>query len=201
MLKVIGAGFGRTGTFSLKNALEQIGYGPCYHMFEVFEHPEHVPHWQAAADGQNPEWETIFHQYSSAVDWPVSAFYKPLMAYYPDAKVILTVRNPEDWHRSVQNTIAKRNRDAEQVDDPLGKMVRAAVWDGIFDGRVADQSHAVSAFNRHVAEVKATVPADRLLVYEMKEGWDPLCRFLGVPVPQEVPFPYLNTTEEFQQRL
>ena len=104
-LKVIGAGFGRTGTKSLKQALEDLGFGPCYHMVEAFAHPEHVPVWEAAAQGEPVEWEDIFRGYQSAVDWPAAAFYAQLMARYPDARVILTVRDPDRWYESVLNTL------------------------------------------------------------------------------------------------
>jgi hypothetical protein len=93
-LKVIGAGFGRTGTSSLKQALEDLGFGPCHHMTEVIAHPQQVPVWEAAMNGEPVEWEDVFHAYQSAVDWPSAAFYEPLMERYPDARVILTVRDP-----------------------------------------------------------------------------------------------------------
>ena len=200
MLKVIGAGFGRTGTASLKTALEHLGFGPCYHMFEVFDNPHHVALWQGVADGQNPDWDQIYEGYAAAVDWPTSAFYKDLAAHYPHAKVILTVRPAENWHRSVLNTIGKRASGAEQPPDEFTGMVRSIIWDGIFDNRVEDKAHAIEIFERHIADVKASVPSERLLIYDVKEGWDPLCRFLGVPIPEDGPFPYLNTTEEWQQR-
>src|ERR1019366_10169355 len=104
-LKIIGAGFGRTGTRSLKEALEILGVGRCYHMVELFEHPEHVPHWEAAARNEQVDWNAIFHGYQATIDWPGCTFYKSLMATYPTAKVLLSVRDPEKWYDSVKSTI------------------------------------------------------------------------------------------------
>lgn len=201
-MKVIGAGFGRTGTLSLKAALETLGLGPCYHMVEVFEHPEHTAVWQAAGEGQPVDWKSLFSGYQSAVDWPACAFYADLMEVYPEAKVILTVRDPERWHASVMNTIGPSNN--QETDDQVTlaqrKMGRTVIWDGTFDGRVNDKDHAISVFNRHIEEVKRRVPAERLLVFEASQGWEPLCHFLGVPVPVDTPYPRLNDTASFQAR-
>lgn len=205
MLHVIGAGFGRTGTYSLKIALEQLGFGPAYHMSEVFEHPEDIPVWQAAGEGKPVDWERLFEGYQSAVDWPASAFYRELMDLYPEAKVILTVRDGERWHESGLNTIFPGDRhDSEEGDSPERRahrqMVQTIMWDGIFDGRARDREHAVEVFNRHIRTVREQVPPDRLLVFDVKEGWEPLCAFLGVPVPQGEEFPRLNDTAAFNQR-
>lgn len=200
MLEVIGAGFGRTGTYSLKAALERLGFGPTYHMFEVFQHPEHIPLWQAAGEGKPTDWEQIFDGYRSAVDWPASAFYQELMEVYPEARVILTVRDPERWHESGMNTIFPKQEDGPELpEDPHGRMVHTILWNGIFGGRVHDREHAIALFNRHIEQVKERVPRERLLVYEVKEGWEPLCAFLGVPVPDEE-FPRLNDTGAFNER-
>jgi len=200
LLKVIGAGFGRTGTLSLKNALELLGYGPCYHMVEVRKNPDHLALWQAAGDGAPMNWEDIYRHYQSAVDWPTSAFYKQLMHYYPDAQVILTVRPALDWHRSVLNTIARPEHIDEMDPDAFTQMTRTIIWNGVFDGRIDDPSYAPEVFARHIADVQKTVPADRLLIYDAKDGWEPLCQFLGVPVPEATPYPYLNTTQDWERR-
>lgn len=201
-MKVIGAGFGRTGTYSLKVALEMIGFGPCYHMVEVFQHPEHVAIWQAAADGQPVDWKALFEGYQAAVDWPASRFYAELMDVFPEAKVLLTVRDPEKWHTSVMNTIHPSNND--DSDDPMTlaqrRMTTSVIWQGTFNGRLDEKDYAIDVYNRHIEEVKRRVPADRLLVYQVSEGWGPLCRFLGVPVPENTEFPRLNDTESFRQR-
>jgi hypothetical protein len=202
---VIGAGFGRTGTYSLKIALEQLGFGPTYHMSEVFQHPEHIPLWQAAGEGKPVAWDQLFAGYESAVDWPASAFYRELMDLYPDAKVILTVRDAERWHESGRNTIFPEREwgpddDVSPEMREHGRMVQTLLWDGIFDGRVLDRAHAVEVFNRHIQTVQELVPPDRLLVYDVAEGWEPLSAFLGVPVPVGQEYPHLNDTASFKER-
>ena len=166
MLQVIGAGFGRTGTFTLKNALEMLGLSPCYHMVEVFGQPSHDGLWTQAADGRLDDWEQIFAGYRATVDWPACAFYASLAERYPEARVILTVRDPESWYRSAAATIL---RSADQ-DSPGGRMRRRIIWDGAFSGRFADKEHAIAVFERHNAEVRMRVPGDRLLVYDVREG-------------------------------
>lgn len=202
-MRVIGAGFGRTGTYSLKTALEQLGCGPCYHMVEVFDKPRHVELWQAAAEGRPVDWGELFAGYNSAVDWPACSFYEQLMELYPEAKVLLTVRDPEKWYRSVMNTIYPTSKMEPESPEVRAhrRMVNTLIWQGTFDGRTEDKQHAIAIFERHNEEVRRRVPAERLLVYEVKEGWEPLCRFLDVPVPVDKPFPRLNDTAEFQQRI
>lgn len=207
-LKVIGAGFGRTGTASLKAALEELGFDKCYHMQEVFPQPQHVPVWQAASEGKPVDWDKLFDGYQATVDWPGCTFYKELMAHYPDAKVLLNVRDPEAWYRSTTNTIyrmSQRGFPASLV--PLFiprlrrfiRMVTTLIWQKTFDNRFGDKAYALEVFEKHNAEVKRTVPAEKLLVYEVKEGWEPLCAFLGVPVPDK-PFPRLNDSAAFNQQ-
>ena len=197
-LSVIGAGFGRTGTMSLKLALEQLGFGPCYHMVEVFKHPEFSAYWEAAADGKPVDWEHVFAGYSSSVDWPGATFYKQHAERYPDAKVILTVRDPEEWFKSTQATIFARHI-PDDTEDPWGRMVLKVIGD-LFDRRLNDKAKLIEVFNRHNEAVQRAIPADRLLVYKVSQGWQPLCEFLGVDVPTD-PMPNTNSTEEFQQRL
>jgi hypothetical protein len=194
-LKVIGAGFGRTGTMSLKLALEQIGFGPCYHMVEVFKNPQAPGWWIEAADG-HPDWEKIFAGYESTVDWPNATFYAELADAYPEAKVILTERDPEAWFASTQATIFNLPTDATDG-SPFGEML-AKVVGRLFDGRLHDHDHCIEVFKRHNAEVRRRIPAERLLVYEVAQGWGPLCEFLGVAAP-DTPMPKVNSTEEFQQ--
>lgn len=196
-LKVIGAGFGRTGTLSLKLALEQLGFGPCYHMTEVFKNPAAIEWWGEAADGR-PDWETIFEGYNATVDWPNATFYAELAAYYPDAKVILTERDPEAWFASTQATIFPKDL-SEDTDVPFERMV-AKVIGRLFDGRMRDHDHVIDVYQRHNARVREVIPADRLLVYEVAQSWAPLCAFLGVPVP-DTPMPKVNSREEFGQHI
>ena len=201
-LSVIGAGIGRTGTLSLKTALEQIGYGPCYHMAEVFQNVEaHVPLWQAACDG-NADWDRLFKGYRSAVDFPAAAFYKELADHYPDAKVILTVRDSSAvWVKSMMATIAPAmRRQAKEEFLAWRKMTASAIHDRFFGGEMETEAQLVSRYERHNEEVQRVIPKERLLVYNVSEGWEPLCAFLDVPVPAE-PFPRTNSTQFFNERL
>ncbi len=194
-MKVIGAGFGRTGTMSLKVALEELGYGPCYHMIEVFEHPEHVPLWEAARRGEPVDWEELFDGYQATVDWPGAAFYKELSERYPEARVILTVRDPERWYESARTTIFNLQGTSSSRAPQLARDL--AYQKGFRD--VEDRRHMIEAFNRWNEEVKESIPAGRLLVYEVKEGWEPLCSFLDVEVPKDKPFPHLNDSDSFRR--
>jgi hypothetical protein len=195
-LSVIGAGLGRTGTMSLKLALEQLGFGPCYHMVEVFKDPAAPGYWSAAADGETMDWEQIFAGYASAVDWPSAPFYKALADAYPDAKVILTVREAESWFKSTQDTILSRGLPPPPL-SPFHAMLKKVIYDPL-GGRTQDHDALIGYYNAHNAQVRATIPPDRLLVYEVAEGWQPLCDFLGVPVP-DGPMPKANTTEDFRR--
>lgn len=196
-LEVVGAGWGRTGTLSTKVALDRLGFGPCYHMSEVFfAHPEHRHLWTAAARGEPVDWDALFAGYRSAVDWPACAFWPELCAAYPDAKVLLTARDPESWYDSYASTIAGGVPADAPGGDGIDAMVHAVLVERSFGGRAGPQEHLVDRYRRHVAEVTSTVPADRLLVWSVADGWDPLCRFLGVPVPDD-PFPRVNDRAEF----
>jgi hypothetical protein len=216
-MQVIGAGFGRTGTLSLKLALEELGLGPCYHMIEVNAHPKHDAQWLALAKGETSDWRSMLEGYASTVDWPTTYIWKELVAANPQAKVILTLRDPNAWYASASATIFARmnefetilaetilaetilaGQDAEAV-DPAPKlhmrMVNTIVVEKTFGGCL-DKVHALRVFNAHNDEVRRLVPPQRLLVHEMGQGWEPLCAFLGVPVPA-TPFPKVNTTADF----
>ena len=198
-IQIIGAGFGRTGTASLKLALEKIGFGPCYHMSEVLQNPSrHIDLWLRAAD-RDPDWGALLGAYGACVDFPVCSFYGELAEAYPDAKVVLTHRDPGRWFDSIHATIMSPEFTRYIDSTPFGVLNKRTVWDR-FDGRIHDRAHMIDCFERHVAQVKATIPAHRLLVYEVKQGWAPLCGFLGVGVPDE-PFPHVNTTEETSRLL
>lgn len=195
-LKVIGAGLGRTGTLSLKSALETLGFGPCYHMVEVFSHPDHLEKWEKAADGQLKDWEEIFAGYASAVDWPACGFYRSIMTRYPEAKVILTERDRDQWFASTQKTIFDgMEHMIQDPANPFARMIKKTVYRDM-GGHIHDSARAIAKFWDHNEGVRRSVPLDRLLVYNVAQGWDPLCRFLGVPVPSS-PFPRLNTREDF----
>ena len=209
--EVIGAGFGRTGTMSLKVALEELGVGPCYHMIELFGHPEHVELWDAASGGKPVDWEELFGGYRSAKDWPACSFYRELIERYPDAKVILTVRDPGRWYESTYDTIYEMRR---VISSPIFRLAapfradlsRAAqmndrlIWQNTFGGSLEDRQHAIEVFERHNEEVKEHVAPDKLLVYEVKQGWGPLCEFLGIEIPDK-PFPHLNDADTFRRTI
>ncbi len=201
-LDLVGAGFGRTGTRSIKAALEQLGLGPCYHMFEVYENPSHVAVWQSAADGEAVDWDALFDGYRSAVDWPTCTFWKPLAERYPSAKVLLSVRDPERWYDSVMITIHRSSTTPsnDRAREIFRRMVASVAWEGIFNGRMDEKAYVLDVLEKHIAEVKRRVPPERLLVYDVKEGWEPLCAFLGIEVPDR-PFPRLNDKETFLQRM
>jgi hypothetical protein len=199
-LQVIGAGFGRTGSYSLKLALEMLDLGPCYHMKEVTDHPESIPQWQAAADGKPVDWDTLFHGYKATVDWPGCSFWRELAEHYPEAKVVLSARDPDRWYDSVHNTIYAGDEVYSRLYPEWWKMVRTVIFENTFHGRFQDRAYAIEMYKRHCEEVQRGLPADRLLVHEIAEGWEPLCAFLQVAVPQE-PFPRTNTTADFQARM
>jgi hypothetical protein len=199
-LEVIGPGFGRTGTNSLKLALEHLGYGPCHHMFEVRDNPEQLPHWERAAAGAKMDWDAVFDGYRSQVDWPGARYWRELVAHYPKAKVVLSVRDPSEWHDSVQATILKflaaRGQHPTPHVNALCEMGHETVDMQVFGGRLAEGDHAVRVFNQHLADIRSTVQPDRLLVVSPRDGWEPLCRFLNVPVP-DMPYPKTNSSKEF----
>ena len=196
-LEVIGAGFGRTGTMSLKLALEQLGFGPCYHMSEVFKNPRAPEYWAAAAEGKSVEWDVVFDGYRSAVDWPSADYWRELATHYPEAKVILTVRDPESWYRSTQDTIFGPANILMSSDSAIGRTMRAITRH--FGGDPHDRSACLVGYAAHNDKVRRDLPAERLLVLDMSEGWKPLCDFLKVPVPA-TPFPRANSTDEWLER-
>jgi hypothetical protein len=196
LLKVIGAGFGRTGTTSLKVALETLGFRKCYHFTEMLR-AWHVPRWLAIARGGPANWDELFAGFQATTDFPAAAYYRELAAHYPDAKVILTARDADAWYRSVRDTLEALRRALPTWLPPfrtIAELTDAVLWMGIFDGKFADARHAIHVYERHIADVRARIPAHRLLVFDVREGWQPLCEFLGVPVPAGVEFPHVNET-------
>ena len=209
-LKVIGAGFGRTGTLSLKLGLEELGLGPCYHMVEVNAHPEHDALWLALARGEASDWRPMLQGYASTVDWPTTYIWKELAAADPQAKIILTLRDPDAWYASAAATIFARMIEFETLraealrSDPAAvdearrrhmEMVNTLIVENTFGGSL-DKNNAIAVFNARNEEVRRSVPREKLLVYESGDGWEPLCVFLDVPVPS-APYPKVNTTEDF----
>jgi hypothetical protein len=203
-LQVIGPGFGRTGTASLKRALEIIGLGPCHHMEECFAHPEQIPFWQAVVAGRPVDWDSVFEGYRSQVDWPGAHCWRALIAAYPDAKVVHSVRPEESWWTSFSATIGTligvyRAGQLPPLPPHVQAMMTVAaeiVETQTFGCPAADKAGVLAAYRKRTAEVIAAVPPDRLLVFDVAEGWEPLCAFLGKPVPAE-PFPHLNSTADF----
>lgn len=195
-LKVIGSGLGRTGTLSLKNALEQLGFGPCHHMVEVFMHPDSVPLWIAASEGK-ADWDAIYQGYASTVDYPGASYWRELIGKYPDAKVLHSVRDPDKWFESTQATIFGVNSPTQDSNNPMAKFFKGILGD--FGDKIHDRAFMVDYFKRHTAAVEAAVPKDRLLVFEASQGWAPLCAFLDVPVP-DAPYPSVNSREDFNAR-
>jgi hypothetical protein len=197
-LRVVGAGMGRTGTMSLKLALTRLLGAPCYHMVEVFAKPAHFALWTAAGRGQPVDWNALFEGYTSAVDWPAAAFWPELAAAFPDAHVLLSTRDSASWWKSASETILAPSSPAF-VPGPMSEMIDA-VLGSRFTKQIHDREAAIAAYERGNAHVRATVPAGRLVEWTAKDGWGPLCKMLGVPVPAE-PFPHANTTEEFKARV
>ncbi len=191
-LDVIGAGFGRTGTESMKRALELLGFGPCHHMHEVMARPHLTEAWRGVAAGGPRDWDAIFDGYRATVDWPSAHYWEEIATHYPDAKVVLSFRDPDSWHRSMENTILPVLRDGT---DPQS-FGNAVLRDQLFSGRLDDRDHIIGVYLDHIDRVKATCPPERLLVYELGSGWDPLCAFLGCDVPDE-PYPSGNRPDQF----
>jgi hypothetical protein len=197
-MKVIGSGFGRTGTLSLQAALQQLGFGPCYHMVEVIKHRGHAKTWLSVARGESPDWRALFQKFQATVDFPACVYYAELPREFPQAKVVHSVRDKAEWYRSSHETIFQSRtvfprwlRRASGLIDGLLEMTERIVWNGVFEGRFEDAGRAQQIFEEHTARVRATVPAERLLVFDVREGWPPLCRFLGVAIP-DTPFPNVN---------
>ena len=199
-LKVIGAGLGRTGTASLKVALEQLGFGPCYHMGEVLPHvEERVPLWIEAGKG-NPDWDTIFEGYNSATDYPSCSFWREQAAFYPDAKVLLSTRSAESWFDSVNTTIMSADANAWLRSNPTMKeFFERCVWTD-FEPHILDRDYMVNYFREREEAIQAELPPERLLVFDVREGWEPLCKFLEVDVP-DTDFPRVNSRDETRKLL
>ncbi|MFI5941660.1 sulfotransferase family protein [Streptomyces uncialis] len=207
-MDIIGAGLGRTGTTSLKQALDILGFGPVYHTKEIFREPRRLADWETVVHGGEQDWGRVFDGYRATVDWPGAAYWKELSDYYPEAQVILTTRNPQAWYTSCRNTIfiSYRRELVWRVLLPLMRIPLLAadkrlrnfrqVFDVIFrrhfgNRPIDDQHAAVSVFQEHTERVRVEIAPGRLLEYQVAQGWEPLCEFLGVPVPDD-PFPHEN---------
>jgi hypothetical protein len=202
VVSVVGAGVGRTGTHSLKLALEQLLGGACYHMVEVFEHLDHVPTWTAAMKGERVDWEPVLGSYSAVVDWPGAGCWDAIAEAYPDAMVLLsTRRDAEQWWTSANATIFAGMRSGGPPDPAMdGWRAMTVAMMNRFDVNWSDHDAAVAAYERHNEAVRNSVPAGRLIEWQPTDGWAPLCSALGVPEP-DAPFPHSNTTEEWLARV
>lgn len=217
-IQVIGVGAGRTGTLSLKAALEELGYYKCYHMVELLQHPEHIQNWEQISEGKLVNCETLFAGYEAIVDFPGNCYYPYLLQVYPHAKLILTVRDPESWYDSTYNTVYKVKPTPLQqltmaLQLPFSPRARQIVrifqladrvWKEGFQGKFEDRAFATELYRQGVEQVKQAFPPEKLLVFQVQEGWEPLCRFLDRPIPAGKPFPHLNERAsfgEFSQKL
>jgi len=213
-MKLIGAGLPRTGTLSQKVALEMLGLAPCYHMVNVLGNLDEAEYWRRGLDGEAP-WDQVFDGFQATVDWPGSFFYKELVDFYPDAKVLLSVRDADSWARSMRDTIfglfygdvlmhdlsSARGRVDPKWRSYIEMMQGMWQQSGLIDdGAATGQDSMKQAMERFNQEVQATVPSDRLLVWSVGDGWEPLCRFLELPIP-DTPFPHLNDSKEFVERV
>lgn len=198
-LKIVGSGFGRTGTMSTKLALEQVGFGPCHHMVEVMGNPNQPAYWSAFVTGKNVNWAEVFADYTSQVDFPGAAVWPQLVAAFPDAKVLHTERPEDEWWASYSKTIGKFWIHFRSLPVPPGLISMFETMDELLRERVfggLDREASVAAYRRNNEKVRATVPAEKLLVFTPSDGWEPLCRFLDVPVP-DIAFPRSNARDEF----
>lgn len=200
MLQIIGAGLGRTGTHSLAQAIEILGLGPCYTIFDVDKNPGHAAAWTAAMRKEAVDWHTVFSGYQAAVEWPTVAFLPQILSQFPDCKVILTMRDAASWYDSAAATIfpgleaGASNPNLEQRTQSAWK--RDLILNHVFAGRYHERAYTMDLYEEHVRSVLGLVPSSRLLKYDVTEGWQPLCEFLQEPVPN-VPFPWRNHRAEF----
>ncbi|GAA1004800.1 sulfotransferase family protein [Acrocarpospora pleiomorpha] len=210
MVEIIGAGMGRTGTYSLQAALVRLGYGPCHHMSSLGEHPGSIPRWEAVVRGEEVDWKDLLAGYRSAVDWPVCSFWRDLADTYSDAKVVLTVRDPESWYASARETIYRYMAKQPGIEGVIMRLeerlypslrrrralCERLIWKDTFESRFDEPEFAMEIFQRHNKAVQRAIAPDRLLVFDVRQGWQPLCDFLDVEIPDE-PFPHLNIADSF----
>ena len=215
-IKIIGAGLPRTGTNTLKESLEKLGYTRTYHMKELLVHPENLHYWLTLKATGTTQWDALYQGFQASVDFPCYPWYKEHMNRYPDAKVILTVRPFENWYASVYSTVWQAGPQtigqkvammSKLLFNPrlravikCVKLAKSTIFGEHFQGRFNDKAFAEKIFHKYHEDVKAYVPAEKLLVYDVSEGWEPLCKFLGVPAPND-PIPHLNKRENFKKML
>ncbi|WP_420642456.1 sulfotransferase family protein [Candidatus Leptofilum sp.] len=197
-MRVINVGLARTGTTSLKAALELLGISPVHHTFDLFTSPKDMSLWEGAFEGKPVNWREFYADYEAA-DWPAAFFYKEIIDVHPEAKLLLTIRDPEKWVESVSNTVQQ----GMNIKLPIPHLRRIKHFiityaaDKLFDGRLDDKAHMIRCYHRHVENVKAYVPENRLLLYDVRDGWESLCQFLAVNAPHQ-PYPRVNTRGGFK---
>ncbi len=195
-MRVIGAGLGRTGTNSLKIALEILLQGPCYHMFELWQRPEDVAIWQTAVNDEPVDWHAFLGGWAATVDWPGAPLFDKMATAFPDALVLLSTRDGEAWYQSANNTIFSVMRNAPPGDEsPTGKLV-ASEFDRWLTLNLENRAEVIAAHDRHNERVRSTIPTHRLLEWRPGDGWEPICDALSLPVPAE-PFPHANDSDSF----
>ena len=194
-LRVIGTGFGRTGTDSMREALDILGFGPCHHMFEVNGNAAQKQRWRALAKGAAPDWPSLFEGYSSCMDWPASYFWRELIEVFPEARVVHTDRAADTWWQSFENAFLSPFS-VEPDPESVGELL---IKGRLFGGRM-ERHHAIAVYEAHREAVVSTVPPDRLLIHWLGDGWEPLCQHLGVPIPDQ-PYPTRNSAEEMRRRM
>ena len=201
-LDVIGVGYGRTGTETLRDALEILGFGPCHHMHVMRDHPETYDPWRTFDNPETADWPKLYAGFRSAVDFPTVAYWRELAEYYPDAKIVMTTRDAEQWYDSATASVLKLLAEKDQIKDPHHKEILAFsdkfVGNLYFEGRGPDRDYMINRFHQHENDVRQEIAADRLLVYRVSDGWDPLCAFLGTGIPAQ-PFPFANTKGQYRE--
>ncbi len=200
-LQLIGAGLPRTGTSSLREGLGHVLGAPVYHMSEAFAHPEHAPTWVAAIQGHPPVWDEFLARYAAGVDVPFSTCWRYLAAAYPDAPVLLSHRgSAEVWYRSMDATVLVRTRAMLAKDDDADPMVSLfrVIFDGVFTD-LDDPEDVKAGYERHLEQVRAEIDPGRLVEWQPGDGWEPICRALDAPVPDQ-PFPHVNSTADYLAR-
>ncbi|HSW74602.1 MAG TPA: sulfotransferase [Candidatus Saccharimonadales bacterium] len=197
-VKIIGAGMWRTGTVSLRAALEQLTGKPCHHMTEVVAHPATAPLWLRTAATGHADWPKLLGGYNACLDWPSMAFWEELSDFYPDAKVLLSIRDPEEWWHSISQTVLISAPTRQTARTPWELLV-VELFEKKFIGRNPSREAAIAAYEQHNAAVRARIPAERLIEWTPADGWEPLCRALDVPVPTE-DFPHLNIAADYRRK-
>lgn len=208
---MIGVGFGRTGTMSLKAALEELGAGPCFHMIDLImgeDKQRDLEYWIKIADGEPVDWDEVFEPWEATVDWPAASKWRELVDAFPDIPVLLNVRDFDGFYKSCTNTILavkqaaqagelEQDANREQPAPELWGVIEKLIWQGDFQGRFQDKEWVRQMYYERIETIKREVPADRLVYWELGDGWEPLADALGVDVPDE-PFPHLHDTNEFR---